>query len=88
MKRTIEVFTAGCGVCDETLQRIRDIACSSCDVVVRDTHEAGVMERVRELGITMVPAVVVDGRLLERGADGRYDEQLLREAGIGSPIGG
>jgi len=88
MKRTIEVFTAGCGVCDETLQRIRDIACSSCDIVVHDTHDAGVMDQVRELGITMVPAVVVNGHVLERSADGRYDEQLLREVGIGSPLGG
>lgn len=88
MKRTIEVFTAGCGVCDETLQQIRDMACPSCDVVVRDTHEAGVMAQVRELGIAMVPAVVVDGRVLERGVDGRYDEQILRKAGIGRPLGG
>ena len=35
-KRNIEVFSAGCPVCDAAVQRIKALACSSCDVTVLD----------------------------------------------------
>jgi hypothetical protein len=44
-KRQIEVFTAGCPACDATLEMVNEIACPSCDVMVRDMHDAGVADR-------------------------------------------
>ncbi len=35
-KRKGEAFSAGCGVCDETVALVRGLACESCDVVVHD----------------------------------------------------
>ncbi len=35
-KRKGEAFSAGCGVCDETVALVRSLACESCDVVVHD----------------------------------------------------
>src|SRR6266508_2365705 len=62
-KRTVEVFTAGCGLCSDTLARVRQLACENCDVQVHDlTSEAG-MAKAREYGVTRAPSVVVKPKL-------------------------
>ncbi len=33
-KRRIELFTAGCFLCEETIKLVRDLACPSCEIVV------------------------------------------------------
>jgi hypothetical protein len=35
-KRTIEIFSAGCPVCEDTIQLINQLACPSCKVTVLD----------------------------------------------------
>ena len=35
MKRTVEIFTAGCPVCDPVVQLIKETACDSCDVIYK-----------------------------------------------------
>ncbi len=35
-KRRIEVFTAGCLLCQEAVKMVRELACSNCEVVVYD----------------------------------------------------
>ena len=62
-KRKIEVFSAGCPVCEQTEQLVKRIACDSCQVEVLDMHDADVATRAKGLGITSVPAVVIEGRL-------------------------
>jgi glutaredoxin 3 len=85
-KRKIEVFTAGCGLCDETVKLVRGIACASCDVEVLDMNDATVIAKAKSYGIRRVPSVVVDGRLADCCAAGGPDEASLRAAGIGSPL--
>ena len=85
-KRQVVVFTAGCPVCDETVQLVNKIACSSCEVEVLKTQEASVAEKAKSYGIKSLPAVVVDGKLAECCAGRGVDEQALRKAGIGSPL--
>lgn len=66
-KRLVEVFTAGCPLCDETVKLVRELACSNCDVHIYDlrseytTNECH--EKVTQYGIHRVPAVVVNGKL-------------------------
>jgi glutaredoxin len=62
-KRKIEIFSAGCPACDETVQLVNSIACSSCDVQVLDMRQADVAARAKEYGVKSVPAVVIDGKL-------------------------
>lgn len=64
MARVIEVFSAGCPLCDETVVRVRQaVAACGCTVIVRapDGPEA------QQYGIRAVPAIVVDGQLLFTG---------------------
>ena len=83
-KRKVEVFTAGCPLCDEAVALVKQIACPSCEVVVHDLRAGGEAEgRARSLGVNAVPAVVVDGRVAECCARGPVDEETLRQAGLG-----
>jgi glutaredoxin len=84
-KRTIEVFSAGCPACDDTVQLVNSIACPSCEVTVLDMREAAVARRAKSLGIRSVPAVVINGQLAGCCAGRGPDESALRTAGLGQP---
>jgi len=86
MKRTVEVFSAGCAVCNELVERVNAIACPSCDVVVLDMQQPDVVARAKSLGVTSVPAVAIDGALAECCAGKGPDEAALRAAGLGQPL--
>ena len=85
-KRIVEIFSAGCPVCQETVDLINKIACPSCDVSVLMMNDDGVSKRAKRLGVHRVPAVVIDGRLADCCQVSAPDEQSLRNAGIGSEI--
>jgi hypothetical protein len=85
-KRTVEVFSAGCPVCDEAVKLVQSIACPACAVTVLDMNNASVAGRAQSLGIGAVPAVVVDGRLAECCRGRGVDEADLRSAGVGQPV--
>jgi len=86
MKRKIEVFSAGCPVCKETVDLVNRIKCDSCEVTVLDMHDPNVSDRAKALGIRSVPAVVVDGKIAHCCAGRGPDEAALRAAGVGQPI--
>ncbi len=64
-KRKIEVFSAGCPACEETIALVKRTACSSCEVSVLDMNDPTVASRVKRLEIHAVPAVVIDGKPAE-----------------------
>ena len=82
-KRKVEVFSAGCGVCDETIALVRKLACNSCDVVVHDMHQPEVAATAKRYGVHSVPAVVVDGKLAKCCSGRGPEEHALRAAGLG-----
>ena len=82
-RRKVEVFSAGCAVCEETVTLVKSIACPSCEVSVLDMNDGEVAARAKSLGIGSVPAVVVDGALASCCTGGGPDEGALRAAGIG-----
>jgi hypothetical protein len=85
-KRSVEIYSAGCPVCDEAVKRIEAIACPSCDVTVLDMSEPAVAGRAAALGIRSLPAVVIDGALADCCAGRGPDEAVLRAAGLGRPL--
>lgn len=85
-KRQVEVFSAGCAVCEETIELVNRVACSSCEVTVLDMNEPTVASRAKSLGIRSVPAVAVDGKLADCCAGRGPDEATLRAAGLGQRI--
>lgn len=85
-RRRVEVYSAGCGVCEETIALVRRLACDACEVVVRDMVDPEVASSARQLGVRSLPAVVVEGRLAECCAGRGPDEASLRAAGVGQPV--
>ncbi|MBI4384448.1 MAG: thioredoxin family protein [Nitrospinae bacterium] len=85
-KRKIEIFSAGCPVCEEAIETVRGLACPSCEIEVLDMREATAASRARELKVRSVPAVAVDGELAGCCAGRGLDEKALRAAGIGKPV--
>lgn len=85
-KRQIEIFSAGCPVCRETIDLVNRMACASCEISVLDMNDTAVAARATELGVRSVPAVAVNGKLAECCAGRGVDENALRAAGIGQPF--
>ncbi|MBL1141872.1 MAG: hypothetical protein HND53_07580 [Proteobacteria bacterium] len=83
-KRKVEIFSAGCPVCQETIDLVNELACPSCEIIIHDTHDADVQSRIKELGIKSVPAVAVNGVLADCCQSRGVDAEMLRVAGIGT----
>lgn len=84
-KRKIEVFTAGCALCEETVAMVNRVACSSCDVEVLSMQDSEVAAKAKSYGIVRVPAVVINGKLADCCVGSGPNEETLRAAGLGEP---
>jgi hypothetical protein len=85
-RRQIEIFSAGCRVCQDAIETIRGIACDSCEVTVLDMQTPEVAARASELGVRSLPAVAIDGKLADCCAGRGVDTEVLKAAGLGRPI--
>ena len=85
-KRQIEVFSAGCPACEETIELFKSVACPSCKVTVLDMNDPSVASRAKSLGLRSVPSFVIDGQLAECCAGRGPDEATLRSAGLGQTM--
>lgn len=81
--RKIEIFSAGCSICQDAVEQVKAAACSSCEVTVVSMTDAHIAARARSLGIRSLPAVVIDGQLASCCANGSVDLDVLRAAGLG-----
>jgi glutaredoxin len=82
--RKVEVYSAGCAVCAEVVQRVRRAAGVSDEVLVHDMRDGNIARRAKSLGIRSVPAVVIDGKLVSRSVG--VDIEELKSAGLGKPL--
>lgn len=89
-KRKVEVFTAGCPVCDPAVQMVQDLACSNCDVHVHDLNKGCETDECRvkaqKYGLKSIPAVVIDGKVCSCCDNGGINKEDLKAAGIGMPL--
>jgi glutaredoxin 3 len=85
-KRKIEIFSAGCPVCQETIEMVQNMACSDCEVSILDMNDSAVAGRAKSLGVKSVPAVSIDGKLANCCAGRGPDETVLKASGIGQPM--
>jgi DNA-binding transcriptional MerR regulator/glutaredoxin len=84
-KRQVEVFTAGCPLCDPVVELVKRIACDDCDVTVYNLHDdADAAERAKALNVHRVPMVLVNGQPADGCQFDPVTEAGLRAAGIGA----
>lgn len=87
MKRQVEVFTANCPVCDPVVKMIEELACDECEVttydLVKQCDDKTCLTKMNEYGVQKIPAVAVNGKLLDCCKDSVITKEKLMEAGIG-----
>ena len=76
----IEIFSAECSTCKETIDMVRKIAGPDHEVQIHDMHQEGIASRAKQHGVRSLPAVMVDGKLAGCCAGRGPDEHVLREA--------
>ncbi len=79
-RKKIEVFSAGCSTCKETIEVVKRLAGSSHEVVIHDMQKSDVAYKAKQYGVRSVPAVVVDGKLAGCCAGRGPDEHILLTA--------
>lgn len=87
MKRQIEVFTANCPVCDPVVQLVKDLSCNSCEIItydlVKQCEDKTCLSKIKEYNVKSLPAVAVNGKLLECSENSSITKENLIAAGIG-----
>jgi hypothetical protein len=80
----IEVFIAGCPLCDDAVKTVRETACPKCEVTIYNLNEGEGKAEAERYGVTRVPSVVVNGRLAECCTSScKVDGAVLRAMGVG-----
>ncbi len=87
-QRKIEIFTAGCPLCEPVVEVVRSLASEyDNEVVVYDlvkqceTKEC--LSKVEQYGVKRLPAVAVNGELINCCKNNGITKQDLINAGIG-----
>lgn len=87
MKRQIEIFTAGCPVCNPVVQLVRETASENCEITVFDLvkqcEEQECISKMKRYNVKRLPSVAVDGRLLDCCKNIEITKDDLIAAGIG-----
>lgn len=80
MARTkkIEVFSAGCSLCEGVIEVVKRIAGSSHEVVVHEMRQPEVASKAKQYGVRSIPGIVIDGKLASCCAGRGLDENVLR----------
>jgi alkyl hydroperoxide reductase subunit AhpF len=90
MKRQIEVFTAGCPVCEPIVKTVNEMTCNSCEVTIYNLIEQCdskiFIDKMKEYNITSLPAVAVNGKLLACCQNRGVSKEELAAAGVGKAI--
>jgi glutaredoxin 3 len=85
-KRKVEVFSAGCATCNEAIDVVKRAACGRAMLSCSNMHDREVAKRAKALGVRSIPAVVIDGKLAACCTDRGINEEILRAAGLGTPL--
>lgn len=66
-KRKVEIFTAGCPVCDGAVQQLKDALRNECEITIYDLNKGcetnECRDKAKAYGVKSVPAVAIDGQL-------------------------
>jgi hypothetical protein len=77
-KRKIEVFTAGCSLCDDTLRLVKEaVSTCGCEVIERRCPSQQMCDEGKEYGVRAMPTVAVDGAIVFEGRITREQAALL-----------
>jgi hypothetical protein len=68
-KHKIEIFSAGCATCKETIEMVKKIAGADHDIEIHDMQQHEIASRAKQHGVRSLPAVVMTGSLPDAAQD-------------------
>lgn len=80
----IEIFSAGCSLCNDAVSLVKELACPACEIEVLDMQKEAMAAKAKQYGIQRVPAVVVNGKLAQCCSGKPINKADLLAAGIGT----
>ncbi|MCF6182210.1 thioredoxin family protein [Lutibacter sp.] len=83
MKKQVEIFTAGCPICKPIVQLVKDTANSNCEITIHNLSEINNDSVYKKYNIKRLPAIAVNGKLLECCKNIEITKEDLISAGIG-----
>ena len=87
MKRQIEIFTAGCPVCEPVVQLVKETAGKDCEITLHNLSEQCeskiCISKMNGYNITSLPTVAVNGKLLACCQNKNISVDELKNVGIG-----
>ena len=88
MKRHIEIFTAGCPVCEPVVAFVKETACENCEITIHnlsEQYESNIcVTKMEAYGVKRLPAIAVNGKLIDCCKNIEITKNDLLNAGIGS----
>jgi glutaredoxin 3 len=69
-KRKIEVFSGGSTLCKAAEKMVSHLESDTCEIRILDIRDPNVADRAKSIGVRSVPAIILDGRLIEYAVDG------------------
>ena len=88
MKRQIEIFTAGCPVCEPVVALVKETACENYKITIHNLSEQFeskiCVTKMEEYGVKRLPAIAVDGKLINCCKNVEITKGDLVNAGIGN----
>jgi len=88
MRRQIEIFTAGCPVCEPVVALVKETACENCEITIYNLSEPCeskiCIAKMDTYGVKRLPAIAVDGKLIGCCTNVAITKNDLVAAGIGS----
>lgn len=83
-RKNVEIFTAGCPVCDEAMEQIKSALGDECDVIVYDLNKGCTTNECRDkaklYGVKSIPAVAIDGKLASCCTNKGIDVNAIKAA--------
>jgi glutaredoxin 3 len=79
-RKKIEVFSAGCCLCEGTIEVAKRLGGSSHEVVVYDMRQSEAAARAKQYCVHSIPGIVIDGKVAKCCAGRGPDENVLRSA--------
>jgi hypothetical protein len=84
MKKQVEIFTAGCPICEPVVQLVKDTASSNCEITIYNLSEVGNDNICKKYNVKRLPSIAIDGKLLECCKNIEITKEDLISAGIGT----
>ena len=87
-KQQIEIFTAGCPVCEPVVALVKKTACENCEITIHNLSEQSEnkdgITKMKEYGVKKLPAIAVNRKLIDCCKNIEITKDNLVNAGIGS----